>query len=199
MEDRLSKIKHYFPKNAKCPGSDEVCCKRTNPPTPIPPPSTNAKQCKEWGNGFQCTTLDKCQPDTFATLDKNLPMFIQNAPNGKLINSDLVPCDEAHLMCCKILPPEPERCKDGSLQNYGENVSPCPQAPNCQENWPNIACGIHNKNGIPQHGVTQAYTGLSSQEGEWPHVCILYHKGEKIGGASLIAPQVLVTAASKLE
>jgi hypothetical protein len=42
-------------------------------------------------------------------------------------------------------------------------------------------------------------SGISSQEGEWPHACLIFHKDKVIGGASLITPKVLVTAAHILE
>ena len=60
-------------------------------------------------------------------------------------------------------------------------------------------CGVHNINGIPNHGVTTSVPGVSSQEGEWPHTCIIQHNGKNIGGASLIASKVLVTAAHLLQ
>ena len=59
-------------------------------------------------------------------------------------------------------------------------------------------CGTHNPNGIEINGVSNKILGVSSQEGEWPHTCILFHKGVTIGGASLITPKVLLTAAHKL-
>ena len=67
------------------------------------------------------------------------------------------------------------------------------------EVWPIIECGIHNEYGVSQNDVKQRIRGISSQEGEWPHACIIFHKGQLIGGASLIAPKVLVTAAHILE
>ena len=68
-----------------------------------------------------------------------------------------------------------------------------------EPNWPRIECGLHNENGITQNGVTLSNPKVSSQEGEWPHACLIFHKGTFIGGASLIAPKVLVTAAHKLQ
>merc|ERR1712156_811651 len=41
--------------------------------------------------------------------------------------------------------------------------------------------------------------GASTQEGEWPHACLIFNEGAAIGGASLIAPGVLLTAAHLLE
>ena len=44
----------------------------------------------------------------------------------------------------------------------------------------------------------------STQEGEWPYTCAIFKKNSKgndefVGGATLIAPGVLVTAAHKIE
>ena len=60
-------------------------------------------------------------------------------------------------------------------------------------------CGIHNPNGIQQSGVATLMTGVSSQEGEWPHACLIFSNGNIIGGASLIASKVLITAAHLLQ
>ena len=69
-------------------------------------------------------------------------------------------------------------------------------------------CGQHNPGGIgikiknPQDGEQ------ATDFGEWPHVCILYEvtsnsrSGEELkflGGASLIAPGVVITAAHKVQ
>ena len=78
-------------------------------------------------------------------------------------------------------------------------LSIVPEEPRKGKNWPRIECGVHNENGITQHGVTLANLKVSSQEGEWPHACLIFHKGTFIGGASLIAPKILVTAAHKLQ
>ena len=45
----------------------------------------------------------------------------------------------------------------------------------------------------------------STQHGEWPHACLLFDTSPEvagglfIGGASLIAPGVIITAAHKVE
>ena len=59
---------------------------------------------------------------------------------------------------------------------------------------------MHTPEGL---GFTKI-AGKQTQEGEWPHACILYKKdgGEDLkifGGASLIAAGVLVTAAHKIK
>ena len=66
---------------------------------------------------------------------------------------------------------------------------------------PKPKCGLRN----PGLGYIQSY---STKEGEWPHMCILidtsargtkYLPGKVVGGASLIAPGIVVTAVHKIE
>ena len=65
-------------------------------------------------------------------------------------------------------------------------------------------CGQHNIDGIgvrisnPQDGL------FSTQFGEWPHVCMIMKRNTAgidafLGGASLIAPGIVVTAAHKVK
>ena len=42
-------------------------------------------------------------------------------------------------------------------------------------------CGIHNPNGISNNGITVKIQGISSQEGEWPHTCLIIQHGTLIG------------------
>ena len=83
-----------------------------------------------------------------------------------------------------------------------------------EKNWPDVEnCGLHNPSGLPRKdGVVEKIPGISTQEGEWPHVCIILHNKDNlplptiimneetiIGEASLIAPKVLLTAAHLLQ
>ena len=64
-------------------------------------------------------------------------------------------------------------------------------------------CGVHTPEGL---GFAKIQ-GKLTQEGEWPHTCLLFRLDgganfatpEIFGGASLIAAGVLVTAAHKVE
>ena len=61
-------------------------------------------------------------------------------------------------------------------------------------------CGFHTKDGLALARVI----GKSTQEGEWPHTCLMYRLNndqrlEYFAGASLIAPGVLITAAHEVE
>jgi len=57
-----------------------------------------------------------------------------------------------------------------------------------------VKCGKHNLDGLKEK-----VEGAATQQGEWPHACIIYHKNEIVGSASLVAPTVLVSAAHTLE
>ena len=60
-------------------------------------------------------------------------------------------------------------------------------------------CGLHNPDGLAPAIVKEK----STQEGEWPHTCLMYKidmgKPEYFGGATLITAGVLVTAAHEVE
>ena len=65
-------------------------------------------------------------------------------------------------------------------------------------------CGLRNPEGLNFISRLRLGDDKSTQEGEWPHVCTLFKKNTKgndefLGGASLIAPRVLVTAAHKIK
>ena len=59
-------------------------------------------------------------------------------------------------------------------------------------------CGLHTPDGLAFAIVKEK----STQEGEWPHTCLMYKmdsgKPEYFGGATLIAAGVLVTAAHEV-
>ena len=91
-----------------------------------------------------------------------------------------------------------EPCKNGKKRDANCNC-PCDIPIKIDPAVP-IQCGVHNPNGIRgPGGITIRQFGASSQEGEWPHACLLFNGNRAIGGASLINPQVLVTAAHLLE
>lgn len=79
-------------------------------------------------------------------------------------------------------------------EDYGEEYSEYYE----EEEW-TVQCGTHNQDGLAKDGVTAKVEGVSAQEGEWPHACIIYNKEKIVGSASLVAPNVLVSAAHTLE
>ena len=98
-------------------------------------------------------------------------------------------CDNSQHVCCK--PKFSCNFKNGP-------TTPPPQ-PRSKKQWPDPGnCGKHNENGSADNHIRIKVPGISSQEGEWPHMCLIFENGNIIGGASLIAPKVLVTAAHKL-
>ena len=77
--------------------------------------------------------------------------------------------------------------------------TPIPRGVTGESHWPIIKCGEHNENGLRIGGIFMPNQDLPTQEGEWPHVCLIFENRKIIGSASLIAPKVLVTAAHLLE
>ena len=67
-------------------------------------------------------------------------------------------------------------------------------------------CGQHNIDGSGLLRISNQIEGKeATQFGEWPHACVLYEKTPKgrdfatfLGGASLIAPGIVVTATHKV-
>ena len=64
-------------------------------------------------------------------------------------------------------------------------------------------CGQHHSEGLDVKGKNPSDGNLSTTEGEWPHTCILFDKSKNIpenfiGGGSLIASGIVLTAAHKV-
>ena len=59
-------------------------------------------------------------------------------------------------------------------------------------------CGQRHIQGLGPLQLNPQDKEVSTQIGEWPHSCILYKNNEFIGGASILAPGVAVTTASKV-
>merc|ERR1711962_902471 len=97
-------------------------------------------------------------------------------------------CPQVAKVCCKPKPLTQETPK-----NQEGRTSPAPSQ-----------CGQRNPEGLNFISRLRLGDRATTQEGEWPHVCTLFKKNSKgndefVGGASLIAPGVLVTAAHKIE
>ena len=65
-------------------------------------------------------------------------------------------------------------------------------------------CGQHNEDGIGVRISNPQDMEFATQFGEWPHVCMIMKKNTAgtdafLGGASLIAPGIVVTAAHKVK
>ena len=62
-------------------------------------------------------------------------------------------------------------------------------------------CGQHHPNGLGLRIENQVDGEFATQFGEWVHVCSINELGSEklLGGASIIAPGVIITAAHKVE
>ena len=187
--NRISTILPFLPKLAKCPQGN-ICCKRAEPPKVTKTKTT----CEESGPGYICTDFNLCNPDTIlekdveATADllfQGSNLIERNPFGGISINTAKSPCDNPQKVCCQ---PNP----------VGTKPLPTPE--------PYTSCGIHTPQGLDRGGVAIRFEPstnkkVTSQEGEWPHTCLILmvdYDGLQetlVGGASLIAPKVAVTAA----
>ena len=152
------------------------------------------ENCEDTGEGYECLDFDECDPDTFLAKDeqaiadnlfqkrKKRNLLELNLFGDITVNTDKSPCKNPVHLCCK---------------KNKVKVQP-PPAP--------VRCGVHNQFGLKRGGVGVSFSysngkPVTSQEGEWPHTCLILKidKGLKrenlLGGASLIAPKVIVTAA----
>ena len=149
------------------------------------------ENCEDTGEGYECLDFDECDPDTFIAkkeqaiadnLFQKRNLLELNLFGDITVNTDKSPCKNPVHLCCK---------------KNKVKVQP-PPAP--------VRCGVHNQFGLKRGGVGVSFSysngkPVTSQEGEWPHTCLILKidKGLKrenlLGGASLIAPKVIVTAA----
>ena len=104
----------------------------------------------------------------------------------KTINNDISLCDVDIQVCCKPLPDMPKQ-RDNTESVF---TSEAPKK-----------CGVHNKEGIG-FGRLDVFAKnpekFTTHFGEWPHHCIIFQSGIYRGGASMIAPGVILTAAHKI-
>ena len=182
VNERKSNVNPYQPKEAKCP-RNEICCKRKSPIVP-----EGSGKC-ESSKGYKCLGLDQCNPNKIvvkknvaetADLLFNEDNFIDTDSSGGLVvDIGKSPCESADKVCCQPnTKPEIKVAKP-------------------------IECGKHNQRGLDRGGVPTRYTSndpnkpVFSLEGEWPHACLVLKKenDELLGGASLIAPKIVVTSA----
>ena len=114
-------------------------------------------------------------------------MINPNPGGGLTVDTANSPCENSVKVCCK-----PKRKK--------ANQKTKTKKPN--------KCGVWNQWGVKRGGVKVIVTNtlggeVTSQPGEWPHTCVILHKDnlnlDLLGGASLIAPKTVVTAAHILK
>ena len=182
--ERRSNATPYRPKEGKCP-NNQVCCKtqtRSENPACIEDVSTNGPNGKcEDLEGYKCLDFLQCDPNKLVktcpnrikdTVDK---LFDIDDFGGVTVDIAKSPCQDHNKVCCQAI----------------KKPIPPPSKP--------ITCGVHNSNGLARvkYVSSDPNKPVFSQFGEWPHACIVLKAAneEFIGGASLITPKTVVTAA----
>ena len=177
---------NYEPHKATCPSTNQVCCSMVKPEIIF------QEKCSD-SPGYQCLPLTKCNLEhpVFQAPSEREILDIQ--PGGFLhIDHETSLCLGDDEICCS-----PSRRKSDETTNVIGGIK--------NQNTPyHPKCGQHNTDGIgikisnPQDGY------FSTQFGEWPHVCMLIMRKNTtgndafLGGASLITPGIVVTAAHKV-
>ena len=149
--------------------------------TPIPKCTDNV--------GKECLPIHKCGLDSTILTSSDNSSLINITENGIVdLDAQANLCEVDNEVCCtkkKLIPEQPPIIKRQK-----------PYYPKCgQRNI--LGSGVRVIN--PRNGKE------TTQFGEWPHACILYKKTpgkrdsmEFLGGASLIAPGIVITATHKL-
>ena len=182
----------YNPRAAACSTSDDVCCLKTLPPIRI----TSEKVCDRNPGGYGCRPLTECDLDQDILEDSGDSEVIEpEDPSDKdtldirqtlfVLNHEVSKCNKDIHVCC-----QPNKTKAAT-------TVPEPEPPKERK------CGTHNKNGLDIRVTQPTDKEFATQFGEWPHACLLYKINrfdnyEFIGGASLISPGVILTAAHKI-
>jgi len=161
---------------------DEICCPQEKiKPEPVDEPESPGTCSDHASEGFQCIPNHQC----FS------PSEIME---GSLCQRDLE-------VCCKKIDPPEETNLVGVDVKMTKKFKP--------------QCGRRNRPGIYGNVDNRAADPSYSQFTEWPHMCALYEcndfpcakpeqpgnpeVGFLLGGASLIAPNILLTAAHTVE
>jgi len=179
-------------------------------------------ECADFDTCNPKTFLAKKVTSTADLLFEEMNLIEANPSGGLTINTAKSPCKSPTKVCCQplaasgpttrgptsspkpvdvvpslepVVNPKPKNMADTLDDLFGTNTDPPPP-----EKYTN--CGVHNRAGLKRGGVSVSFEHsngkpVTSQEGEWPHTClILESESERlVGGASLIAPKIVVTAA----
>jgi len=134
--------------------------------------------------GYKCEPIPNCKLDqpVLKNAASDLIKFISYDKHE--LDNTISMCDEDDRICCKpkitVTEPDPPP------------VDPKPT--------PFVSkCGTHNPTGLGTEAKVPQDGEKSTSFGEWPFVCLLYQNDNLLGGASLIAPGVVLTAAHKIE
>ena len=191
---RKSKAKPYTPKESKCP-SNEICCRKGKrsqiTPGDSPRFALPTTKCSDQ-EGYKCLEFDQCS-DKFAVKESDVDPIFQNTTSEITIDlrSNLINLNSAGGITIDL---SKSPCKSPNKVCCQPKIGPSPPP----EPAP-VKCGVHNVNGLKRGGIPVRYVNSNapfpSQQGEWPHTCIILKDSELLGGASLIAPKIVVTAA----
>lgn len=181
----VNSIDNFLPRKAACDSEDHVCCRSIFTEEP------NAKSCTK--NGFSCQQLFNCDIDkkilSAASSDKEKVVTTPRRDDVTLaINNEISLCPRDNQVCCQ---------DDGEFGPERTGPTKLPRPPY------NPKCGQHHKLGLFSTNQSPTDGVNATQFGEWPFACLLYKKEDSkeiyIGGATLLTPGVLVTAAHKIE
>ena len=160
----------------------QVCCANMKPivkPGPKPKCSDNI--------GKECLPVHKCDLDS-TILSSSDPSSLINITENGIVDLDAQAnlCNVDNMVCCTR--------KNMQVSMHMGNPRK-PYQHKCGQRHAQNFLRISN----PLNGTE------ATQFGEWPHACILYRKKsgpqfslEFLGGASLIAPGIVVTTTHKL-
>ena len=166
----------------------QVCCANMKPivkPGPKPKCSDNF--------GKECLPVHKCDLDS-AILASSDPSSLINITENGIVDLDAQAnlCNVDNVVCCTR-----------KMTNVSQEV-PMQMGNPRNKPYPN-KCGQRHALGYGVRISNPLNGKEATQFGEWPHACILYKKTpgkrdslEFLGGASLIAPGILITATHKL-
>jgi hypothetical protein len=176
-----------FPDNVKnsrlrfgyCRGFNDVCCKHKKPEEEV-----DQNDCTSI-RGYKCRSLPTCKLTEPVRKSENNRLFTVSATDGcksgtVSLDNTINKCEKQDEICCKGTRPDDPRD---------------PREPDILP-----ACGRHNPNGLGLKSMEPIDKERSTQFGEWPFTCLVYGKDESLlGGASLIAPGIALTAVHILE
>jgi len=164
-------------KKTTCEKDIEVCCEKTPPPPPC--------ECSSLA-GMECVKPDQCG---VATQETSSFVIKQVLGFSSCQGPNQATCPIAGEICCK-----PKTTAQIPDKNSAPQSTP----------RPTLKCGIHHAEGLEFTAKNPSNGKANTHAGEWPHSCLLLDtsknkQGDFVGGATLIAPGVIITAAHKVE
>jgi len=185
----------YEPHKATCPSSrdgKQVCCLN------IKQEPIFQEKCSD-SAGYECLPITKCNLKDPVAQAESESEVLDIRSTGAGIDHNISLCLGDDEICCspaRRIPVEPINV-DPKIQNPPlppKVIKPEPYKPKC---------GQHNEDGIGVRISNPQDMEFATQFGEWPHVCMIMRKNTAgsdafLGGASLIAPGIVVTAAHKV-